>query len=211
MSTSKTKHTPGPWVLSDYYSDCLTVTDKDGFEIVDVKAVAVLQGYSEKLSIDHWANSPKASRELSEEEFDANTRLIAAAPELLRALAETLRRLEWHNQQHGVAMDDVAWKKGRAAIRKATGKVSKIDKWVRTETPAPQVQMAIELTPTWVEVLPVLLHGLEFCDSDTRSTAEVELQLMARNADAYVEAVKRIAQYQQVIADIEAVIEAAKQ
>ena len=108
-------------------------------------------------------------------------------------------------------MDDVACKKGRAAIRKATGKVSKIDKWVRTETPAPQVQMAIELTPTLVEVLPVLLHGLEFCDSDTRSTAKVELQLMARNADAYVEAVKRIAQYQQVIADIEAVIEAAKQ
>lgn len=74
----------------------------------------------------------------------------------------------------------------------------------------PKVQMVIELTPTWVEVLPILIDAVEH-NASSRNTAKVELQLMARNADAYVEAVKRIAQYQQVIADIEAVIEAAKQ
>ena len=183
MSTSKTKHTPGPW----WYDE-------------DLSALVAVVGHKVKAIADFGRI----------DDAEINTRLIAAAPELLEALAETLRCLEWHNQQHGVAMDDVACKKGRAAIRKATGKVSKIDKWVRTETPAPQVQMAIELTPTWVEVLPVLLHGLEFCDSDTRNTAKVELQRMARLADAYGEAVKRIAQYEKVVADIEAVIEAAR-
>ena len=74
----------------------------------------------------------------------------------------------------------------------------------------PKVQMVIEVTPTWVEVLPILIDAVEH-NTSSRNTAKVELQLMARNADAYVEAVKRIAQYQQVIADIEAVIEAAKQ
>ena len=74
----------------------------------------------------------------------------------------------------------------------------------------PKVQMVIELTPTWVEVLPILIDAVEH-NTSSRNTAKVELQRMARLADAYGEAVKRIAQYQQVIADIEAVIGAAKQ
>ena len=74
----------------------------------------------------------------------------------------------------------------------------------------PKVQMVIELTPTWVEVLPILIDAIEH-NASSRNTAKVELQRMARLADAYGEAVKRIAQYRQVIADIEAVIEAAKQ
>ena len=74
----------------------------------------------------------------------------------------------------------------------------------------PKVQMVIELTPTWVEVLPILIDAIEH-NASSRNTAKVELQRMARLADAYGEAVKRIAQYQQVIADIEAVIGAAKQ
>lgn len=74
----------------------------------------------------------------------------------------------------------------------------------------PKVQMVIELTPTWVEVLPILIDAVEH-NTSSRNTAKVELQRMARLADAYGEAVKWIAQYQQVIADIEAVIEAAKQ
>lgn len=73
-----------------------------------------------------------------------------------------------------------------------------------------KVQMVIELTPTWVEVLPILIDAVEH-NTSSRNTAKVELQRMARLADAYGEAVKWIAQYQQVIADIEAVIEAAKQ
>ena len=74
----------------------------------------------------------------------------------------------------------------------------------------PKVQMVIELTPTWVEVLPILIDAIEH-NASSRNMAKVELQRMARLADAYGEAVKQIAQYENVIADIEAVIEAAKQ
>ena len=73
----------------------------------------------------------------------------------------------------------------------------------------PKVQMVIELTPTWVEVLPILIDAIEH-NASSRNTAKVELQRMARLADAYGEAVKRIAQYEKVVADIEAVIEAAR-
>ena len=72
----------------------------------------------------------------------------------------------------------------------------------------PKVQMVIELTPTWVEVLPILIDAVEH-NTSSRNTAKVELQRMARLADAYCEAVKRIAQYEKVVANIEAVIEAA--
>ena len=73
----------------------------------------------------------------------------------------------------------------------------------------PKVQMVIELTPTWVEVLPILIDAVEH-NTSSRNTAKVELQRMARLADAYGEAVKRIAQYEKVVANIEAFIEAAR-
>lgn len=73
----------------------------------------------------------------------------------------------------------------------------------------PKVQMVIELTPTWVEVLPILIDAVEH-NTSSRNMAKVEIQRMARLADAYGEAVKRIAQYEKVIANIEAVIEAAR-
>ena len=73
----------------------------------------------------------------------------------------------------------------------------------------PKVQMVIELTPTWVEVLPILIDAVEH-NTLSRNTAKVEIQRMARLADAYGEAVKRIAQYEKVVANIEAVIEAAR-
>lgn len=72
------QHTPEPWVLSDYYSDCLTITDKDGFEMVSAKGNAILQGYAEKLGVNHWADNPKSYRELSENEQHANARRIVA-------------------------------------------------------------------------------------------------------------------------------------
>ena len=49
----------------------------------------------------------------------ADARLIAAAPDLLKALQEACRCLEWHEQQHGVGMDRKAVKDARNAIAKA--------------------------------------------------------------------------------------------
>ena len=51
----------------------------------------------------------------------ADVHLIAAAPELLAALIEAARCLEWHSQNHAVGMDAVAVKNARAAIARATG------------------------------------------------------------------------------------------
>ena len=73
----------------------------------------------------------------------------------------------------------------------------------------PKVQMVIELTPTCVEVLPILIDAVEH-NTSSRNMAKVEIQRIARLADAYGEAVKRIAQYEKVVANIEAVIEAAR-
>lgn len=109
-------HTPGPWLLSSYYSDALTVTDEQGFAIVEANTTVILQGYAEKLGIEHWADSPGvAYRDLNVDEQAANARLIAAAPELLVALrraAELLARYPKH---------DDAWNQARAAIAKAEG------------------------------------------------------------------------------------------
>lgn len=52
---------------------------------------------------------------------EANARLIAAAPELLEALESVTRCLQWHNEQHGVGMDEAAIAKAVAAIAKASG------------------------------------------------------------------------------------------
>lgn len=59
------KHTPGPWRVGDSH---LEITDADGH-----RAIAEVRDH------DGW-------EEISEEEQEANLRLIAAAPDLLEAL-----------------------------------------------------------------------------------------------------------------------------
>ncbi|OZI79883.1 hypothetical protein [Bordetella genomosp. 2] len=116
-----TKHTPGPWQAIQHYSDGLTVVDKDGFQHVEASSIAILLDYSEKLGIGHWADSPAASREITEEEQAANARLIATAPELLEALTEAevfMAGFEGDELQDGI---DAKLQQARAAIAKANG------------------------------------------------------------------------------------------
>ena len=118
----ETKHTPGPGHLSDYYSDALTVLDAGGFEIVSAKGIAILQGYSEKLRINHWADSPDASRDISEEEQAANARLIAAAPELLKELDRLLSAVMQNSDADQTELGLKPFiRPALAAIAKATG------------------------------------------------------------------------------------------
>jgi len=72
---SEQKHTQEPWSLSE---DSTSILDKDGFAIADVTNVAVLDDYDKKLRIPHWADSPLASRDISEEEQEATARRIVA-------------------------------------------------------------------------------------------------------------------------------------
>lgn len=96
-----TKHTPGPWT---YLSNGRVSQDAD-------KHITIVQGYS-------WSSAPS----IKSDEYEANARLIAKAPELLTALVDTLDAL--HNETHG--QDDTPWiqaVKQRAAqiIAQATG------------------------------------------------------------------------------------------
>jgi hypothetical protein len=83
--------------VSEHYSDELTIIDADGFAVVEVPKIAVLEGYAEKLGIAHWADSPAASRELSDEEHSALVRRIVqcvnAHDELVAALVSTRVRI----------------------------------------------------------------------------------------------------------------------
>lgn len=82
------KHTPGPWIITkgDEWTDCIhTETEKQGI----------------------WTVASVNKRRY---EFEANRRLIAAAPELLAALIDMV---------DGYSMGGA--ERARAAIAKATG------------------------------------------------------------------------------------------
>lgn len=109
------KHTPGPW---KWNSD----PDMGGFHVYMGAAISKRSGYEshQHLEMD-FSIYPEDGEQW--EEAKANTRLIAAAPELLEALV-LLEREMVDSGNAGSA--DYGWKpaieKTRAAIAKATGK-----------------------------------------------------------------------------------------
>jgi hypothetical protein len=76
------KHTPGPWV-----SHVSKVDEFTGNEVILIRAESPLRGIV-SIEDDH-------------EEAQANARLIAAAPEMLRALKEARKQLAWCNKMFG--------------------------------------------------------------------------------------------------------------
>ncbi len=95
------KHTTGPWVIHpdddlhpEYSGHVMT---RDGYAVADC--------------ILEWSS-------IEECEQIANARLIAAAPDLLEALRDCLRRIDDADETYG---PDHAVTKARAAIAKATG------------------------------------------------------------------------------------------
>lgn len=118
------KHTPGPWIAIFPEARCFHEgSDITSFDVMTEKTRAQFRAEGR----DHYerrhedvANVGIVScqfwRDLKDEEAKANARLIAAAPELLEALALCL---------HAVALagwdGDHCAIKARAAIAKATG------------------------------------------------------------------------------------------
>ncbi|MFA5801265.1 MAG: hypothetical protein WC911_02185 [Thermoleophilia bacterium] len=82
--------TPGPWAGDRDY-----VIGSDGYEIADVIEGKCISGsyLSDPNPPHHWANTPNGWIERPESESDANTQLIAHAPEDLRACIEEIKRL----------------------------------------------------------------------------------------------------------------------
>jgi len=110
--------TTGPWIASEYYSDATTIIDDSGFSVADAPRCQILEGWPD-MGFDHWADSPKAHRWISEDEQRANANLIAAAPELLEALQE-LVHADCHSVRNST-MQINALNKATQAIAKALG------------------------------------------------------------------------------------------
>jgi hypothetical protein len=109
ISDPKLRHTPGPWHVTaclDYWVEhghAITGAD-DGF-----MGVALCGDIS-------WPNSDERQKE-----WEANARLIAAAPDLLEAL-KVLADQRWTDRPfHGPGSQDEWLKKAAAAIANATG------------------------------------------------------------------------------------------
>ena len=95
-----TKFAPGPWHVNAIA----------GNRVIGDETVPKF----DKLQI----NSANATVATVYRRHDA--RLMAESPNLLAALVETTRRLAWHEERHGVAMDRLAVEQARAAIARAT-------------------------------------------------------------------------------------------
>lgn len=111
------KGTPGPWVaVTKYVDEPLNVVDSDGFKVVSAERVAILDGWDEK-GFQHWGDEG-GHRELPPAEYTANSHLIAAAPELLEALQESMKI--WESSPLDVSEASILLD-CRAAIAKALG------------------------------------------------------------------------------------------
>lgn len=78
----QTKHTPGPWSVDRSGEG---VIDERGFAIAEAANMGVLDNW-ESTGVVHWSRKPGVTFiERSEEEMLANARLLAAAPDLLKA------------------------------------------------------------------------------------------------------------------------------
>ena len=83
------QHTPGEWGFGENGKNVfggdidIRILDADGYPIAELPYEPILDGYGEKLGVDHWALHEDATRERSEEEMEANAHLIAAAPDML--------------------------------------------------------------------------------------------------------------------------------
>jgi len=72
------------WSLSHHYYDQKTIIDKDGFEVVSVDSTPILLGYEDKLGINHWCESDKATKNLTNDEYEVVQRMVTKSPDMYR-------------------------------------------------------------------------------------------------------------------------------
>lgn len=112
-----TQHNPGPWDASSFQEGDLAqayyVTNNDG------RRVCLIAGYGERKRY----RSPKCDAALTAEDV-ANARLIAAAPDLLKACRLMLDAVNEHHKDGSILWvnpGETAWELLTDAISKATG------------------------------------------------------------------------------------------
>lgn len=128
------QHTTLPWKLDRYGT---AVVDQHDFEVALTTSVAVLDGYSEKLSINHWADSDAAHRDVSDEEQEGTAAFIVLAAnahyQLVEAL-EQISRLSETTHRTAVNVPAMLGDIARAALAKANNKLASPAK---NKTPSP--------------------------------------------------------------------------
>jgi hypothetical protein len=112
------KHTPGPWnIHPNYHAFDGEPTVTDDFEAI---TIAIAKGEQLLGEVTGWkfveGYAGGYPRVTDFEETRANAQLIAAAPELAKALQGVL---EFFNRPHSFVARREAFEKGRAALKKA--------------------------------------------------------------------------------------------
>jgi hypothetical protein len=104
------KHTPGPWNYDSGYIDTHAVDDDGSRDYIILAEMHSTFG-PDNYGVDQWMLPP--------EEYEANARLIAAAPEMYEALQMFLA----YNDQGGpISFDtDAMWAKARSVLAKIEG------------------------------------------------------------------------------------------
>lgn len=108
----KSEHTPGKWSTNDRTP--ATIIDENGYEIACLEQLCILDDYEEKLNVSHWAHHDKGRITRTDEEVEANAKLIAAAPALLEACQALIASYEFHCPE--AKENSNAIKAGRQAI-----------------------------------------------------------------------------------------------
>lgn len=108
---SENKHTPGPWYWKD---GAIRAANRD-FVLWPQNVMGALEL--------NWADCLGACGKHSEDNAEANARLIAAAPELLEALQRMLLEFDFLIEEGKLPdiRNDVIFDHARTAIAKATG------------------------------------------------------------------------------------------
>lgn len=104
------KHTPGPWNFDSGYIDTHAVDDDGSTDYIILAELHSTFG-PDKYGVNQWMLPP--------EEYEANGRLIAAAPEMLEALQMFLA---YNDQGAPLSFDtDAMWAKARSVVAKIEG------------------------------------------------------------------------------------------
>lgn len=103
------KHTEGPWVV------CIEDGDNKAFTVFSECQL----DENNRISADDFSHMCICTAGLNHENFEANARLIAAAPELLESLQELVQILEKMLMIQGEPKPGSIGHKARAAIAKA--------------------------------------------------------------------------------------------
>lgn len=86
MAQEKPLH-PFPLTIGAHLTELL---DPKGFEVIEIDTMPILQGYAQKLGIDHWSGNPEAHYDMTDEQAAATTLHTVVAYNCHQTLVDAL-------------------------------------------------------------------------------------------------------------------------